>query len=132
MLQLVEMKIGIYSPYLDTLTGGEKYIFTMASCLSNEHDVFIFWDDPAIIEKASVKFNLNLSKIKTIKNVFSNSSLFARIIKTLSFDRIVYLSDGSIPIVGAKKLFIHFQFPIEWVNDLSISFRIKKRLISKM
>lgn len=126
------MKIGIYSPYLETLTGGEKYIFTMASCLSLEHEVYIFWDNPEILEKASEKFDLNLNKVKLTSNIFSKPGLIQKILKTLNYDRIVYLSDGSIPIVGAKKLFIHFQFPIEWVDTNSITFRIKKNRISKV
>ena len=38
------MRIGIYDPYLDTLSGGEKYMLSAASCLAKEHKVFIFWD----------------------------------------------------------------------------------------
>lgn len=125
------MKIGIYSPYLDTLTGGEKYIFTMASCLQKEHDVAIFWDSPEIIEKASTKFRLDLSKVKVLPNIFVNTGKFTRFLKTLSYDRIIFLSDGSFPIVGAKKLFLHFQFPAEWINAEGIGVRIKKRFVSK-
>lgn len=126
------MKIGIYSPYLDTLTGGEKYIFTIASCLSKDHNVNLFWDDPDILEKASLKFALDLKNVNVEKNIFSSPNLLFKIIKTLDFDRIIYLSDGSVPIVGSKKLFIHFQFPVEWLNTNSVFFKLKKRLISKI
>lgn len=127
------MKIGIYSPYLDTLTGGEKYIFTAASCLSKEHEVTIFWDDPSIVARAEAKFGLDLQKVQLKKNVFSkNTGLFQRIVSTLVYDRIIYLSDGSIPVVGAKKLLIHFQFPVEWVNTNSFIFLFKKSRISKI
>lgn len=126
------MNIGIYSPYLSTLTGGEKYIFTSASCLSKEHRVSIFWDDPQILEKASEKFNLDLSKVTVVPNIFNNNtSLIKRIVKTLKFDRIVYLSDGSIPIVGCR-LLVHFQFPVEWLNTNSFSFLFKKSRITKI
>ncbi len=126
------MNIGIYSPYLSTLTGGEKYIFTSASCLSKEHRVSIFWDDPQILEKASEKFNLDLSKVIIVPNIFNNNTSFvSRIVKTLKFDRIVYLSDGSIPIVGCR-LLVHFQFPVEWLNTNSFSFLFKKSRITKI
>lgn len=126
------MNIGIYSPYLDTLTGGEKYIFTAASCLSKEHNVTIFWDDPSIISKAEAKFQLDLSRINVSANIFNrNTGLIKRFYKTFKFDRIFYLSDGSIPIVGAKKLFLHFQFPVEWVNTNSFLFLFKKSRVSK-
>ena len=38
------MKIGIFDPYLGTLSGGEKYMLSIASCLSKEHEVYVFWD----------------------------------------------------------------------------------------
>jgi glycosyltransferase involved in cell wall biosynthesis len=127
------MKIGIYSPYLDTLTGGEKYIFTAASCLSSEHNVSIFWDNPFILKNAAEKFNINLDKVRVVDNVFSkNSSFIKRFIATLKYDRIFYLSDGSLPIVGSKKLLIHFQFPVEWVNTNSFLFLFKKHRITKV
>lgn len=127
------MKIGIYSPYLETLTGGEKYIFTAASCLSKEHTVTVFWDDPEIIHKAAKKFNLDLSHVQIQNNIFNkNTPFLKRIIATLSYDRIFVLSDGSIPIVGAKKLLVHFQFPVEWVNTNSFAFLFKKSRISKI
>lgn len=126
------MNIGIYSPYLDTLTGGEKYIFTAASCLSKEHKVTVFWDDESIIERASAKFNLDLSNVSVSPNLFSkNIGFFKRFSATLKYDRIFFLSDGSIPFVGAKKLLIHFQFPVEWVNTNSFWFLFKKSRISK-
>lgn len=127
------MKIGFYSPYLETLTGGEKYIFTAASCLSKEHDVTIFWNDPTIIQKASEKFNLDLGKVNCSENIFTaRTSIYKRFVKTLKYDRIFFLSDGSIPIVGSKKLLIHFQFPVEWVNTNSFIFLFKKSRISKI
>jgi len=127
------MNIGIYSPYLNTLTGGEKYIFTAASCLSKEHKVTIFWEDLGILEKASSKFDVDLTKVTIAENVFAkNYGTLKRIIKTLKYDRILFLSDGSIPIIGAKKLLVHFQFPVEWVNTNSFMFLFKKSRISKL
>lgn len=126
------MKVGIYSPYLKTLTGGEKYIFTAASCLSKEHDVSIFWDDREVISKASEKFNLNLEKVSIVPNIFNkNYPTFKRFLKSMKYDRFFVLSDGSIPIV-ANKLIIHFQFPVEWVNTNSFLFLFKKSRVSKI
>ncbi len=127
------MNIGIYSPYLETLTGGEKYIFTAAHGLSKEHKVSVFWDEPTILERASKKFNLDLSNVTLTQNLFTKETGFLkRYFKTLKYDRIIYLSDGSLPIVGAKKLLIHFQFPVEWVNTNSFLFLFKKSRISKI
>lgn len=127
------MRIGVYSPYLDTLTGGEKYVLTAASCLSTNHTVVVFWDDPEILTRASKKFDINLSNVKVVPNIFTDKTgVLSRFFSTLNFDRIFFLSDGSIPVVGAKKLLIHFQFPVEWVNTNSFVFLFKKSRISKI
>ncbi len=119
------MKIGIYSPYLDTLTGGELYIFTIAEVLSKNHDVFLFWDKKEIVDKAEKRFNLDLSKVNILENIFSRRyGFFDRIKSSSSFDRIIYLSDGSLPFVGLNKLIVHFQFPILKKN-VSLSERKK-------
>lgn len=126
------MKLGIFSPYLDTLTGGELYVLTAASCLSIEHDVFLFWDDPAILEKASEKFRIDLSKVTVVKNIFSKDiSTAKRMLLSKKYDGILYLSDGSIPLVASKKLFLHFQFPVEWVEN-SFQTRLKMRKVAKV
>ena len=126
------MKIGIFSPYLDTMTGGEKYIFTAASGLSKKHDVTIFWNNPDILDLASEKFNLDLKKVSVKPNIFSKDvSILRRALKTINYDRIFYLSDGSIPLV-LTKLIIHFQFPVEWVDTNSFIFLFKKSRILKV
>ncbi len=129
------MRIGIYDPYLDTLSGGEKYMLSIASCLAQEHEVFILWDkskEAEIKQKTLKKLGINLSSIKFYKNIFGkNVSLVARFIDSMKFDAIVYLSDGSIPLVGTN-LYIHFQFPIEWVDGRSIKTKIKLAFVKKI
>lgn len=108
------MKIGIYDPYLDDVGGGEKYMLTIAECLSDTHDVTLFWDNLQDLETAKTRFNLALSKVKFSKNIFSDSvSFFNKINETKKYDAIIFLSDGSIPFSLSKKLFLHFQRPIE-------------------
>ncbi len=58
------MKIGIYDPYLDDLGGGEKYMMTIASCLSKDHDVSIFWDSKKDLEELVERFSLDISNLK--------------------------------------------------------------------
>lgn len=124
------MRIGVFDPYLDTLGGGEKYMLTAASCLSKNHDVFLFWDKD-ILDEASKKFNIDLSKVSLKKNIFSkNISLAQKLIKSSKLDAIFYLSDGSIPIVACK-LYIHFQFPAEWVNTKGLINKLKIKRIKK-
>ncbi|HXS15197.1 MAG TPA: glycosyltransferase family 4 protein [Candidatus Saccharimonadales bacterium] len=123
------MRIGIYDPYLDTLGGGEKYMLTAASVLAKKHTVSLFWDDSSILEKARSRFGLDGDTIRFAPNIFTPKySLLQRILLTQDYDAIFYLSDGSIPLLGAKKLYLHFQFPVEWVQKPSLLsyFKIKR------
>lgn len=124
------MKVGIFDPYLDTLGGGEKYILTAASYLSKKHDVSLFWNSD-VFKKALERFNIDVSNIKQVKNIFSNEvNLAKRLLESSKYDAIIYLSDGSIPIVACN-LYIHFQFPVEWVNADSIIVKQKIKRVSK-
>lgn len=126
------MRIGIYDPYLDTLGGGEKYILTAASCLSQNHRVDVFWSEPKILSDASHKFSIDLSQVKIVPNIFTrDTSFITRLLKTRRYDRIIFLSDGSIPWLFAKKNILLFQFPVGWVKGKSLTNRLKLRKIYK-
>lgn len=118
------MKIGIYDPYLDTLGGGEKYMLSIAECLSKEHDVDIFWDEKHIKQKVEEWFGLDLDGIHFVRNIFSSKvSLYDRLFSTKKYDFIIFLSDGSIPFV-LSKLILHFQQPLKiragWLKPLKL------------
>jgi len=129
------MRIGIFDPYLDTLSGGEKYMLTIASCLATDNEVFIFWDkdkETEIKKIVSKKLGLDLYNIKFTENIFAKDvSTVSRLIESNKFDAIVYLSDGSIPMVGTK-LYIHFQFPVEWVDGQSLKTKVKLSFVKKI
>lgn len=126
------MRIGIFDPYLDTLGGGEKYMLTAASCLSFKNQVYVFWDNDSILQLAQKKFKINLSKVKTTENIFnSEKSLFYRFLESRKFDAIFFLSDGSLPLVACS-LYIHFQFPVEWVNTNRFMEKIKIKRIKNV
>lgn len=127
------MKVGIFDPYLDTLGGGEKYIFEIASCLAKKHQVYLFWDDNLIFDKAHERFGLNLSNIKLAKNIFSKKTNFLkRTLKTRDYNLIIFLSDGSIPFLLSKKNILLFQFPVNWVDGKNLLTRIKLMRIAKI
>lgn len=127
------MKIGIFDPYLDSLSGGEKYMLSIAECLASKHDVFVFWDplkEKEIKAEALKKLGIDLSSISFSQNIFSrNVSFVSRINLSKKYDIIIYLSDGSIPFVSSK-LFIHFQFPVEWVKTNYIKTHFKLRRVN--
>lgn len=123
------MKIGIYTPYLESLSGGERYMLTIASCLSHDNEVSLFWDDTTIKEKAEKKLGIDLSKITVTKNIFSWST-WKKLQETKKYDVIFVLSDGSIPFVFTN-LYLHFQHPMEEVHR-SLFDKIKIRRVKKI
>lgn len=128
------MRIGIFTPYLDTLSGGEKYILSAASILAKGNDVSLFWspeEEGEIKEKAEDKLGIELTHIKFVPNIFSkNTSFISRYLASRSYDRILLLSDGSIPLLGAK-LLLHFQSPAEWVDVSSFKTKLKVGRVSR-
>lgn len=127
------MKIGIFDPYLDTLGGGEKYVLTAASCLSKDNQVYLFWNEQSILRDARYLFALDLSKVKLVENIFSTKvPLIKRLLKSQKYDVIIYVSDGSIPLMLASKNIIIFQFPVNWINGKSLLTRLKLVRIQKI
>ena len=121
------MKIGIFDPYLDDNGGGERYMMTIAKCLSKENDVSIFWNNREELDKVNERFSLGLDKVKLEKNIF-NFSFIEKQKASRRFDLIIVLSDGSIPILSSKKLLLHMQQPTG--NRLSIKDKLKLRRIN--
>ena len=109
------MNIGFYSPYLDTLGGGERYTLTLASHWSKYHNVSVFWDQNDILNKAHKRLNIDLSRIKVTQNIFRERNVFKKLFLTRQYDLIFFLSDGSIPSTLAKYNILHFQMPFEKV-----------------
>ncbi len=109
------MKIGIYDPYLDDLGGGEKYMMTIAECLTRENDVSVFWDDERVKKALMQRFSINLSGVQFVPNIFqSNTSQVRRLKETQKYDLIIFLSDGSIPFLLSKKTILHIQQPLSF------------------
>ena len=102
------MKIGIFSPYLPILGGGERYILSIALCFTQKHEVDIFWDDTGILKKAKEKFGLNLNKIKVKPIPRGKLTKFAILKK---YEIIFYMTDGSLFFSPAKKNILIIQSP---------------------
>lgn len=127
------MKIGIFSPYLDTLGGGERYLMTIASCLSSKYQVEVFWDEPGVREQLTRGLNINLTKVRFRENIFSqDNNLFKRWQVTKKLDAFFYLSDGSLPFLFAKNNIIHFQVPFQNVEGRSFINQLKLKTVSQV
>lgn len=114
-------KIAIISPYLDILGGGERYIFSIASILSQDNKVSIFWKDNSIIKKAKEKLNIDLSRT----NILNKPSKGLGLIKALSgFDEIVYMTDGSLFLSPCRFNILIIQSPVH-IPHMNVSNSIK-------
>jgi glycosyltransferase involved in cell wall biosynthesis len=126
------VRVGIFDPYLDDLGGGEKYMMTIAQCLSENHSVDLFWDNEKDLNALTKRFPLDLSKVKLVQNIFnSQTSTFRRLIQTRKYDAIIFLSDGSIPLVLSKKLFVHIQQPLKIMQTNSFLDKLKIARVSR-
>lgn len=124
------MRIGIYDPYLDDLGGGEKYMISLAECLSSDNSVTVFWDKQEDFKKVAERFSLDVSKITLRNNIFSpDYPFFRRCLESLSYDAVVILSDGSIPLVLSRKLLVHFQQPFPEIK-MSFKLNLKKMRVN--
>ncbi len=119
------MKIGIFDPYLDDLGGGEKYMMTLAQCLSKNHEVSVFWDRPEDLKSLLSRFSIDLRSVKIEKNIFDeNFPLVKRLRESRHSDYVIVLSDGSIPLVSCK-LLLHIQQPLQTIQKKSILDKFK-------
>ena len=107
------MKFGFYSPYLDTFGGGERYMLTLASHLSQKHEVDIFWDDPSVKAPLTRFLKIDLTKTNFVSNILIKKFM-PKLTSTRIYDLIFVLSDGSIPLVLSKKNILHFQVPFKF------------------
>lgn len=114
------MKIAVYSPYLDTFGGGEKYMMTIAETFSSNHTVDVLLDrhlkdlgQDYLKNELSKRFNLNLETVNfIIAPLGRGSSFITRFFFLKNYDLLFYLTDGSIFYPYSKKNILHIQSPL--------------------
>lgn len=114
------MKVAIYSPYLDTLGGGEKYISTIAEFFSLNNEVHLLLDKNLeelggddLRLNLEKRFNLNLEKVKVVPAPLGKDSNFiSRYLFLNKYDLLFYLTDGSIFFPSSRKNILHIQSPL--------------------
>src|SRR5579884_1108195 len=101
----------IYTPYLDSFGGGERYALSVAEAWSKVGQVDILIDShlatlkpKEILDKAQGYFNLDLSKVSLVDGpIGSESSFLKRCFFLRKYDAMFYVTDGSIFLSTAKK-----------------------------
>lgn len=117
------MRAAIYNPYLDTLGGGERYTMAFAMVLVGAgYQVDVEWKGPAIAGSLEQRFGMNLSGINFVSDVNRGDG----------YDVCFWLSDGSIPILRARKNFLHFEHPFKGVNGKSLINKMKLFKVNKI
>jgi len=121
----------IFDPYLDTLGGGERYIFTFTEVLLTKgYRVNIVWDDKSIIQKARSRFGLDLKRVNILpKQKLLEKNLLKRFIFLRKYNLLFWVSDGSIPLMLAKRNILHFQVPFHNIAGGSFSNKLKLRFV---
>lgn len=110
------MKAAIYSPYLNTLGGGERYVISFAKVLAdNGWNVELQSEDLEIVDKLQKRFGLKLDNIKIVSDVNRGSG----------YDLCFWLSDGSVPALLSRKNILHFQRPFFKVEGKNLISRMK-------
>ncbi len=114
------MKVAIYSPYLDSFGGGERYMMTIAEAFSLGNPVDVFLDQhltslggEILKNELAKRFDLNLNQVNFITAPFGkSSSSVSRVFCLQNYDLLFYLTDGSIFYPTAKKNILHIQSPL--------------------
>lgn len=126
------MIIALYSPYLDTLGGGERYMMSIAAILAEGNKVDVLLDKHLLNlgidlkNELSKRFNLNLREVNFIRAPLGkNSSALSRAIFLRKYDLLFYLTDGSIFYPTAGKNILHIQYPILGQPSKSILGKLK-------
>ncbi len=121
------MKVGIFSPYLETMGGGERYLLTVAEFFQDRGDqVDVFWNQKEDRDRLAKTFNLNLAKIRFVPDVFfDHKTVLQKLLATAQYDLMFFLSDGSIPSSLASKNVLHFQRPFRLPDKKNLLTKIK-------
>jgi glycosyltransferase involved in cell wall biosynthesis len=98
------------------MSGGERYVLTLASYWSKTHDVALFWDDPNIVAASEKRLHIDLSRVRTVENVFKTKNIFKKLAVSRGYDLIFFLTDGSVPTTFARRNILHFQVPFAHIN----------------
>jgi glycosyltransferase involved in cell wall biosynthesis len=117
------MRAAIFNPYLDTMGGGERYSLSFARVLADTGwTVDIGWSNLGISQKLEERLGIDLTGINFIPDIHKGSG----------YDLCFWVSDGSIPLLSARRNLLHFQVPFHEVEGKSLLNRMKLFRINKI
>lgn len=108
-------------------------MLSVASILESlGHQIYFAWDNAAEITHLATMLGIDLKNPKldqSIKELYMGHRPLAMYLATRPYDLVVYLSDGSIPLLGGRRNLLHMQVPFHGVGGKSWQNRLKKRFI---
>ncbi len=117
------MKAAIYNPYLNTMGGGERYTLAVAQALLQaDYKVHLEWEDKAILAKLEARFCIDLKDTQVIADIKRGDG----------YDVCFWVSDGSVPLLRARKNWLHFQVPFRKVGGKTLINKMKFFRIAKV
>lgn len=117
------MRAAIYNPYLDTIGGGERYSMAVAEVLIKAgYEVDVQWRTGTIKGKLEERFGIDLGQVNFVPDVKRGDG----------YDVCFWVSDGSIPVLRARKNFLHFQFPFQNVGGNTLLNKMKLFRVNKI
>ena len=90
--------------------------------VKNGYEVNVEWKDVKIKGKLEKRFGIDLGKVNFIREINRGDG----------YDICFWVSDGSIPLLRARRNFLHFQVPFTNVNGRSLLNRMKFFRIDKV
>lgn len=118
-----KMRAAIYNPYLDTLGGGERYTMTVAYIFKKvDWNVDVQWSTTKVIKWLEPRLGLDLSGIEIVPDISRGAG----------YDLLFWLSNGSIPLMFAKRNILHFQTPFQNVRGRSLFNRLKLAKVDRV
>lgn len=129
---MTERKAIIYSPYWQTLGGGEVYALSFGLALTRfnyQVKLAIQPNQKEAIIQAGKRFNLDISQLNldaSSSQSLSQLGLWHKLTYLQKFDLVFWVSDGSLPWLFARRHnLVHFQVPFtQMPNDLSTRIKI--------
>lgn len=126
----------IFDPYLDTLGGGERYVFSFAlGLIANGYSVVLAWPTRKELMAAEQRFGLDLSQITIDPDAHvlcsQKTAYTERLSFTKAYDLIFWVSDGSLPFLFSKNNLIHLQVPFKKIGGNSTITNLKTVFIKK-
>ena len=126
-------KVGVYSPYLDTIGGGERYALTFADCFSSFCSVDLLLDShlsklnkEELAKVLAGRLGIDIHKIGLVDAPLgAGTSFFERFFFLKRYQVLFYLTDGSLFANPTRDGFLHFQVPYQKKTPHSLLWRKK-------